>query len=154
MLRLGIISDIHLELCRKAVPLDVFRMSAPDQPLSSWAGPSIERLIGNVDLVLLAGDIDSNTKGITYANVLAGFLGVPVAYVCGNHELYGSHLALPDELQRECFDCLNVYFLENERFDLEIAGRARRRFSARLSGPTSCSSARTSVGQQWTPPAP
>jgi len=123
MVRLGIISDIHLELCRKAVPLDVFRMSAPDQPISSWAGPSLQRLVGNVDLVLLAGDIDSNNKGLTYANVLAGFLGVPVAYICGNHELYGSHLALPEELQRECFDCLNVHYLENERLDLEIDGR-------------------------------
>lgn len=123
MVRLGVISDIHLELCRKTMPLDVFRMSAPDQPLSSWAGPSIDGLIGNVDLVLLAGDIDSNTRGLTYANVLAGFLGVPVAYVCGNHELYGSHLALPEELHRECFDCLNVHFLDNERVDFDIAGR-------------------------------
>lgn len=123
MVRLGIISDIHLELCRKTVPLDVFRMSAPDQCISCWAGPKVEGLIGNVDLVLLAGDIDANNRGLAYANVLAGFVGVPVAYVCGNHELYGSHVALPDKLQRECADCPNVHFLENRRLDLEIGGQ-------------------------------
>jgi predicted phosphodiesterase len=113
-------SDLHLELDRKTGPLDIFRISQPDVPVASRCGPSVENLLGTVDLVLLAGDIDVKTKGIGYAYVLAGYVGVPIVYVAGNHEFYGGQVALVDELAKVAAGGEGVYFLENRRMDLEV----------------------------------
>lgn len=42
----------------------------------------------DADLVILAGDTDVGTKGITWAK--EAFIGKQVVYVPGNHEYYGS----------------------------------------------------------------
>lgn len=122
MVRLGIMSDLHLELDRKAGPVDIFRVSSPDSRVSAACGPSMENLVGTVDLVLLAGDIDVKTKGVGYACVLAGYLGVPVLYVAGNHEFYGGQIGLVDELEQVSASANGVCFLENQRMDLEVDG--------------------------------
>ncbi|VVO01244.1 metallophosphoesterase family protein [Pseudomonas fluorescens] len=44
---------------------------------------------GDYDLVILAGDIDVQTRGVMWAN--EAFV-CPVIYVCGNHEFYKGHI--------------------------------------------------------------
>jgi Icc-related predicted phosphoesterase len=124
MVRLGIFSDLHLELERQRAPVDTFRYSAPNLPASNWIGPSMDMLSGAVDLVLMAGDIDARTRGVAYGHVLAGYLGAPVVYVAGNHEYYGGQLSLTSELQREAEQADGVHFLENGRAEFTISNRA------------------------------
>jgi predicted phosphodiesterase len=116
-------SDLHLELDRKFAPVDVFRISSPDSRVNAPSGPCFDGLAGAVDLVLLAGDVDSKHRGVGYANILAGYLGVPVVYVAGNHEFYGSHLGLPFELERAAAQMHGVFYLENSRIEFEMKGR-------------------------------
>lgn len=123
MVRLGIISDLHLELDRKFAPVDAFRFTSPDIPVGPSIGPTLDILVNAVDLVLLAGDIDARTKGIGYAHVLAGYLGVPVVYVAGNHEFYGGTLGLTAELTRLGQEAEGVHYLENSSAEFQIAGR-------------------------------
>lgn len=74
-LKLLILSDLHLEVWRDQAPLSAALKTRPD-------------------VVVLAGDIDTGTRGITWADTF--FSGIPVVYVHGNHEAYGHQL---DELQ-------------------------------------------------------
>ncbi len=45
--------------------------------------------LAEVDLVVLAGDIDLRTRGVLWAN---DSFDCPVIYCCGNHELYKGHV--------------------------------------------------------------
>lgn len=74
-LRLLILSDLHLEVWRDQAPLMAAQTVHPDA-------------------VILAGDIDTGTRGVAWADTT--FPGIPVIYVHGNHEAYGQSL---DELQ-------------------------------------------------------
>lgn len=57
--------------------------------------PTIDPIVSRPDAVVLAGDIDTGTAAVTWANET--FTGLPVIYVSGNHEGYGHNL---DELQQ------------------------------------------------------
>jgi predicted phosphodiesterase len=89
-MRLHILSDLHLELPRcNFVPV------APD-----------------ADLVILAGDIHNDVRGIEWASQT--YAGRPVIYLAGNHEFYGAHW---DDLivrLRRAAEGSNVHFLEND----------------------------------------
>ena len=64
-MKLKIYSDLHLEFARfEPVPSDA-------------------------DVVILAGDIDIKSRGVSWAN---DTFQCPVIYVCGNHEYYGGHI--------------------------------------------------------------
>lgn len=67
-MRLLILSDLHREL---------------------WlnSGPHIGTHLSDVDVVILAGDIDSSEKAVKWAQVT--FQNTLVIYVAGNHEFYG-----------------------------------------------------------------
>jgi hypothetical protein len=66
------------------------------------------------DVVVLAGDIDVGTAGIVWAGAESQRLGLPVVYVAGNHEFYGSDLPrLLDRLREEARH-QGVYFLDND----------------------------------------
>ncbi len=58
--------------------------------------PYIPQLL-DVDVVILAGDIDVKTRGVAWAK--QAFTG-PVLYVPGNHEYYGGHLSRTLEKMR------------------------------------------------------
>jgi 3',5'-cyclic AMP phosphodiesterase CpdA len=62
-MRLRILSDLHLEF-------------------HEWDAPAAD-----ADVVVLAGDIDVGTDGLTWAR--AQFPALPIVYVPGNHEYYG-----------------------------------------------------------------
>ncbi len=64
--RLGILSDLHLELAQFHAP------------------------VRNSDVVILAGDIHHGTAGVEWA--METFPQQPVVYVPGNHEYYGNNL--------------------------------------------------------------
>lgn len=69
------------------------------------------------DVVVLAGDIDKGTRGITWAR--EAFASKPVVYVPGNHEFYGHDWdGLLGELRDESRRC-NVHFLEDRAVDIE-----------------------------------
>jgi predicted phosphodiesterase len=62
------------------------------------------------DVVILAGDIDIKSRGVSWAN---DTFQCPVIYVCGNHEYYGGHL---QHTLRKMKDAAapHVHVLENE----------------------------------------
>lgn len=91
-MKLLILSDLHLEVWRDQVPLSTAMKE-------------------RTDIVILAGDIDTGTRGISWAETF--FSGIPVIYVHGNHEAYGQHL---DQLQLALDEASqktkNVHFLQ------------------------------------------
>ncbi|MBN2706290.1 MAG: metallophosphoesterase [Deltaproteobacteria bacterium] len=93
-MRILVLSDLHLEFA----PL----------PLPTPA----------VDLVLLAGDVAQGTAGLDW--VKENCAGLPVVYVAGNHEFYGSeYFWLLAQLRRQAA-AAGIYFLENDA--VEIGG--------------------------------
>jgi predicted phosphodiesterase len=64
----------------------------------------------DVDVVVLAGDIDTGTRGVEWANKT---FHCPVIYVAGNHEFYKGHLNRTLEKMREKA-LPHVHVLEND----------------------------------------
>lgn len=86
LMKLQIYSDLHNEFSPfEAAPIDA-------------------------DVVILAGDIDLNSRGVKWANEV---FQCAVIYVCGNHEFYGGHL---DRTLQQMKDVAmpHVHVLENE----------------------------------------
>jgi Icc-related predicted phosphoesterase len=111
-------SDLHIEFERPGEP-EPAPVAAGLHPRD---GPDLGAIQGEVDLLVLAGDIDLGTAGIAYADEAARFLGVPAVYVLGNHEAY--HGDLNDVLDG-CRAAAaetdgRVLFLENDA--VEVAG--------------------------------
>lgn len=91
-MKLLILSDLHLEIWRHQAPLSTAMKQHPD-------------------VVILAGDIDTGTRGISWAETF--FSGIPVIYVHGNHEAYGQHLdRLQLALDEASQKTKNVHFLQ------------------------------------------
>lgn len=72
----------------------------------------------DIDVVVLAGDIDRGTKGIDWAR--STFPNLPIVYVAGNHEFYGGAIPKLTERLRERARVREVAFLENDM--AEISG--------------------------------
>lgn len=87
-MKIQIYSDLHLEF-------------------SGFVPPPI-----HADLVILAGDIGTQIKGVSWANQT---FDCPVIYVCGNHEYYKGHI---DHTLRKMKDAAapHVHVLENQAF--------------------------------------
>ncbi len=97
-MKIQIASDLHLEWVRHRFPEARPLTPAPD-----------------ADLLVLAGDIHSHD------GALAAFRDwpVPVVYVAGNHEAYGTNLnGLLDHLRQEAQDH-NIHFLELRGLELQ-----------------------------------
>ena len=87
-MRLQILSDVHLE----------FGDYEPEQP--------------NVDAVVLAGDIHVRRNAIPW--IKKHFYDVPVIYVAGNHEFYGSSVSGLFQDLKAATESSNIAVLENE----------------------------------------
>lgn len=76
---------------------------------SSWEPPALE-----VDVVILAGDAAAHTHGLAWAaRVFCRETASPaVLYVAGNHEYYGAHLGLLNELRQPKWEQAGVRFME------------------------------------------
>lgn len=81
-MRIRVLSDLH----REFGPVDLPDVAA--------------------DVVVLAGDIDRGTKGVTWAR--QKFPDVPVLYVAGNHEHYDERIGRLHEKLREAAAGSNV----------------------------------------------
>ena len=95
----------------------------------------------DVDVVVLAGDIDEGVRGIRWGR--EAFPDKPVIYVSGNHEMYGKNWIHHIDDMREAALKNDVEFLEADgidiggvRFlgatlwtDMELFGEANRKFS-------------------------
>lgn len=64
----------------------------------------------DADLVILAGDIGTKSRGVRWANET---FSCPVIYVCGNHEFYGGHIDRTLEKMKTAA-APHVHILENE----------------------------------------
>lgn len=72
------------------------------------------------DILVLAGDIWSGTRGIEFAESLAERHGKPVIYLAGNHEYYGhNYNQLQESLRLRAKNSQNVFFLNNDVFYYE-----------------------------------
>lgn len=91
-MRIRVLSDLHREFGH--IPL-------PEVP---------------ADVVVLAGDVDRGTRGVTWARM--AFPGLPVLYIAGNHEHYDERIGRLHEKLREAAGGSNVHILENETFEL------------------------------------
>lgn len=90
-MRLLILSDLHCEIWKDE-------------------GPSIDIFQSQPDVVILAGDIDVACRAPAWAGRV--FESIPVIYVPGNHEYYGSNIAEMDRLLNDaCASTKNVHLL-------------------------------------------
>ena len=141
-IRLGVMSDLHIEFepdyweriersARRgdsSMAAEALRRRAElrEEPGHPTEGPDLRDLKANrVNLLLLAGDIDIGTRGVTYAEVAASYVGCPSCVTIGNHEGYqGDPLSLIPALRDAAARTSGrVSFLEKERADFTIQGR-------------------------------
>ncbi|MBI9092110.1 MAG: metallophosphoesterase [Desulfobacterium sp.] len=131
MIRLAVMSDIHNEFESPTHSGDDWfalrdaRRAIPDHP---EIGPLLDDLAGqSIDLVVMAGDIDLEDRGIAYTDKVSSYVGAPVVCVMGNRESYtGRDMdAIVSDL-RAGAGATNgrVTFLENEKATYDLpAGR-------------------------------
>lgn len=104
-MKITLYSDLHLEMV----------LRPKGKP--AWEPPALD-----VDVVILAGDIDTDTRGIEWA--ASAFRQCPVSpeiiYVAGNHEYYGMRLQEHNAAMRKVAAKLGIHFLENNA--IEIGG--------------------------------
>jgi Icc-related predicted phosphoesterase len=94
--KLQIAGDLHLEFLQ-----DMF----PGERLIS---PAVD-----ADILVLAGDIAKGTRAIELFNDWP----VPVLYIAGNHEFYGSDFENTRAALREAVARTNILFLDNDAID-------------------------------------
>ncbi len=97
MVKLLVLSDLHLEFC-----------AFEPEPDAAAAA----------DIVVLAGDIHPGADGILWAR--ATFAGKPIVYVAGNHEFYDGDWDETLLLLRRTARDQDVHFLENDA--AQVAG--------------------------------
>ena len=91
-MRIRVLSDLHREFAHVELPA------------------------AEADVVVLAGDTDRGTRGVTWA--AAAFPDTPVLYVAGNHEFYEERIGRLHEKLRAAAAATNVTILENETWEL------------------------------------
>jgi len=91
-MKLHILSDLHNEFLR----------NGKFNPLHKWSGHIPET---DADIIVLAGDIDTGTRGAEWAIKESQRLGKPFVYVLGNHEFYGYEFkSLKEKIKNICVD--------------------------------------------------
>lgn len=90
-MRIALFSDLHLEFMHYEL----------------WQPPALD-----VDLVILAGDIDKHDKGIEWARI--AFPDTRIIYVSGNHELYNGSVRGDLAQMRRTAARAGIDFLEND----------------------------------------
>jgi predicted phosphodiesterase len=108
--RISLMSDLHIE----------FEGPRPGK------GPDLSDLKGNIDLVLLAGDIDVSDRAIKYGAKIHDDLDCEVLLIAGNHEFYDENRVRVLAEMRRAADASPVNFLENDVAYYNIRGRRVR----------------------------
>lgn len=127
MIRIAYMSDLHLEMERLRLSIPGWteflrrRRELPGHPPH---GPLLSE-VGQVDLVVMAGDIHKGLRGIIYAEEVAAYLDAPVVIIAGNHEYYYHDMAklLPGMRKADEHSGKRVRFLENGVARFEFSGR-------------------------------
>lgn len=90
-MKIAYLSDLHLEFEAATSPgaITPFHIGKALAPAK------------DADLIVLAGDIDVGERGVVRADTIARMAGVPVVYVAGNHEAYGSDLIVLEQRMRQ-----------------------------------------------------
>ncbi len=70
------------------------------------------------NVIVLAGDIDTGTKGVHLAIGQAEKLARPIIYVAGNHEFYGQKFPRLIDKSRAGAEGSGVHFLEQQGVNL------------------------------------
>ena len=91
-MRIRVLSDLHLEF-------------------GNWTPPSAP-----ADVVVLAGDINKRDRAVEWIKL--HFSDVPVIYIAGNHEFYGSNTSGVFSKLRESVAGSSIRFLENEAAEI------------------------------------
>jgi len=98
-MKIHILSDLHNEFLRNG------RLNS----LHKWSGCIPDT---DADIVILAGDIDTGTRGAEWAINESERLAKPIVYVLGNHEFYGyEYKSLKEEIKHIC-EGTSVSFLD------------------------------------------
>lgn len=129
-------SDLHLEMERLRLSIPGWaeflrrRRELPGHPPH---GPLLSE-VGQVDLVVMAGDIHKGLRGIIYAEEVAAYLNAPVVIIAGNHEYYYHDMAtlLPGMRKADEHSGKRVRFLENGVARFEFSGRRLNVLAATL----------------------
>jgi predicted phosphodiesterase len=79
-----------------------------------WEPPESAR---QADVVVLAGDIGSHTRGLEWA--ARQFPKQPIVYVAGNHEYYDAQLGMLAELQKPLWKQMGIHFLDRQSIELD-----------------------------------
>lgn len=134
MTKILITSDLHIEF-------EAGR--GPDRPTADWyalrdlrkatpghppVGPDLRAAKeAGVKLVLLAGDVGVGARQtMAYCRAVSEYLDCPVITVPGNHEAYGHDLEKVIAEMRDLSGLMpgsEVWALENERLEIEVAGQ-------------------------------
>jgi hypothetical protein len=91
-IRIAAMSDLHIEFEGSPDPLTGAggRKKQLGHPMS---GPRLSAMkTRQIDLMILAGDIDLGIRAVEYAAQVAAYLGCPTVLVPGNHEYYGGSI--------------------------------------------------------------
>jgi predicted phosphodiesterase len=86
-------------------------------------GPALNR-VGDVDLVILAGDIHNGLRGVVYADQVAQYFAAPVVMIAGNHEFYHHDMTvlLPAMRKAVLKTAGRVSFLQDNAADFTVGG--------------------------------
>lgn len=118
-IRIGYGSDFHLEFEQNGSNPAAY---APGE--HPTVGPDFSGLREQLDLVILAGDIDVGRAAHHYAVAVADYLNRPVVSIAGNHEYWRQHLHRHTEDRRGLSSEHElVHYLENERVDFDVRGQ-------------------------------
>lgn len=104
-MKIHILSDVHNEL----LSLNKNSSLSNNKNNGQWHGIIPET---DADVVVLAGDIDSGTRGIKWAIEESERLDKPFIYVAGNHEFYNREYHSTLKQMRELAQDTKVRFLE------------------------------------------
>ncbi len=105
-MKIQLLSDLHNEFLRSGKQVDNH----------SWSGVIPQT---DADIIILAGDIDTGTKGAEWAISESKRLGKTILYVLGNHEFYRhEYFSVKEKIESLCAGT-SVYCLDSGEFTIE-----------------------------------
>jgi predicted phosphodiesterase len=107
-MKLHILSDVHNEFYRAGS----FSFNANNK----WCGEIPET---DADIIILAGDIDAHTNGVSWAIEQSKRLTKPILYIPGNHEFYNCDLPQTLKHMRRLSQNTEVSVMNNDEIIIQ-----------------------------------
>ena len=122
--RIALLSDLHLDIKKRLLQRGGVDEAGCNVAMARL-GEETQEAAASADLVVVAGDVDVGTSGVTWA--AATFPSVPVVYVAGNHEFYRYELNdLVGRMRATAAATDNIRFLDEDELVLDLKGRTIR----------------------------